>query len=103
TMPAMRHPGFAILALLPAALALLVAGCDSRVINSICRQTCECSPCTQSDLDACVKTGETAQAKALAKKCTNEFDVLLTCLDENLSCQQGTGAGTDKCSTQEQV
>ena len=99
----MRHPGFTFLALLPAALALLAAGCSSKTITSICRQTCDCSPCTKADLDACVTLGETAQTKALDMKCTDEFDKLLTCLDENLSCQQGAGPGTDKCATQEEA
>jgi hypothetical protein len=99
----MRHPRFAFLALLPAALALLATGCGNKVITSICRQTCDCSPCTKADMDTCVTLGETAQTKAQTKNCTDEYDKLLTCLDDNLSCQEGAGAGTDKCSTQEQV
>lgn len=99
----MRQPGFAIVALFPAALALLAApmGCNNRAITSICHQTCACSPCTRGDLDACVTAGEKADTKAQQKNCSDTFDKLLICLDENLSCQQGAGAGTNKCGKQE--
>ena len=97
----MRQTGFAIVALSLAVLALLAApmGCNNRAITSICHQTCACSPCTKSDLDACITTGEKADTKAQQKNCSDTFDKLLTCLDENLSCQQGIGVG--KCAKQE--
>ena len=98
----MRHPGFA-LALFSALLALLAApaGCGDRTIDSICHQSCDCSPCTRTDLDACVTKGQTAEATAQKKNCEAQFDTLLSCFDENLSCQAGEGAGTTECSKQE--
>ena len=98
----MRHPGF-VLALLPAALALLAmpVSCGNRDIDSICHQSCACSPCTRGDLEACLTKGDTAEATAQTKKCTEQLDALLSCLAENLSCQDGAGPGTSKCSIEE--
>ena len=104
TIAVMRHPGFAILALFSATLALLAApaGCTNRTITSICHQFCDCAPCTKHDLDACVTKGETAETSAQKKNCSNHFNALLTCIDENLSCQPGFGVGTDKCTKEEE-
>jgi hypothetical protein len=83
-------------------LAVVAAGCD-KPITSICRQICECSPCTDNDFDNCVTLAQDAETKAQKKgaSCSAKFDTFLTCFDDNLSCQMGAGAGTSKCAAQE--
>lgn len=95
----MRSLGF-----LPLAIGLLLApaGCD-HTVHSICNQMCTCSPCTQADLDACLETGDTARTTAEKKSCSTQMGTFLSCLDDNLSCQGGTSAGTDQCSKEEQA
>jgi len=95
----MRSLGFLL-----AALALLLAssGCD-HTIRSICDQTCTCTPCTQADLDGCIATGDAARSAAEKQKCGAKMDAFLACMDDTLSCRQGTVAGTDKCGEEEQA
>jgi hypothetical protein len=95
----MRSLGFLLAAI---GLLLLPAGCD-HTINSICKQTCTCQPCTQADLDSCLTTGDDARAAAEKKGCSSQLDTFLHCMDDTLSCRQGTSATTDQCTKEEQA
>jgi hypothetical protein len=87
-----------------AALAsvLALASCK-RSVTSVCRQQCECSPCTDYDLDQCVETAEKAAEKAAKANCVDQFDDLIGCYDDNLSCKAAIGTGTDECADAERL
>jgi hypothetical protein len=93
----MRH---ALLAF--ASFLLAPFGCH-RSIESICRQSCECQPCTDADLEDCIDRANKAQEAALKKDCDTKLDAYLTCVDDHLSCQNGAGPGTTACVKQEQA
>lgn len=97
-MRAMRIPSLAALAL--AAIALAPAGCN-QTARSICRQRCACLPCTPADEQGCLDQADAAEVLVAKKSCEAQLDALMTCLDENLSCQGGTGPGTDQCDKQQ--
>jgi hypothetical protein len=78
------------------------AGCH-RAVESVCRQQCECQPCTDADLEDCIDRGTKAEQSALKKDCADELDAYLACVDDHLSCQNGAGPGTTKCGKQEQA
>jgi hypothetical protein len=87
----------------PLALALLLfapSACH-RAVESICRQSCECQPCTDADLQDCIDRGTEAESQALKKDCSTKLDAYLTCVDDHLSCQHGAGPGTTECTKQE--
>ncbi|MFT3775970.1 MAG: hypothetical protein QM820_62290 [Minicystis sp.] len=52
-------------------------------------------------MQTCLDDGQTGVDKATSKSCTKEMDDVLSCMDDNLSCQLGTGPGTDKCTKQQ--
>lgn len=86
--------------MVPLALPLLLGpgGCH-RPVPSICRQTCECKPCTDADVEACItKTETTLEA---VTDCDEQLDAYLACYDDNLSCQNGAGVGTTACNAEE--
>lgn len=95
----MRPMRFSSLALLIALLSPL-AGCRDR-IESICRQSCECQPCTDADLQDCMDRGAAAEQIAQKKNCDAKVDAYLACVDDHLSCQHGAGPGTTACSKEE--
>ena len=94
----MRLLPFALLALTTLTAAASI-GCR-RSMAPICRQLCTCSPCTPDDFDLCVAKADVAQAHAESSDCAAPFDTLVSCLEDNVSCREGTGegAGTDKCN-----
>jgi hypothetical protein len=94
----MRIPSFAALFL--AAIALAPAGCN-QTARSICRQRCECTPCTPTDEQACLDEADTAATRADTSGCATQLDAVLSCLEEHLSCQSGSGPGTDKCDQEQ--
>lgn len=96
----MRSRALRLVALVPLLLPVLLAptGCH-KPIPSICQQTCECKPCTDADLEACVVDMETAVAEV--KDCEEQLDAYLACYDETLSCQSGTSVGTSECDAEE--
>lgn len=94
----MRRPRLTFLGI--TLLLLSLAGCDRR-IESICQQRCACSPCTDADRDRCRSDAEATVTRIESKSCDTELSAVLTCLDDNLSCQGGTHPGTDKCNEQQ--
>jgi hypothetical protein len=98
TIGAMRSRALGLISAIPFLLPVLLApsGCH-RTIDSICRQKCECEPCTDADMETCIADTEAAVAEV--KGCEEQLDAYLACYDETLSCQSGVGTST--CDAEE--
>ncbi|MFT3776049.1 MAG: hypothetical protein QM820_62695 [Minicystis sp.] len=94
----MRPSAFALFAFTFVTFAL--AGCKSSVVPA-CREICNCSPCTTSDLDACVDKAQKAQESAYAQQCTEVFDTFVDCFETHVTCSQGTAVLGEGCSRAE--
>lgn len=95
----MRFSALPLVILAP--LFAAAAGCHHRAVESICRQSCECEPCTDADLEACIERATAAADKARKQDCAKEIDAYLVCVDDKLSCQHGAGPGTTECGKEE--
>ena len=99
----MRSPALVVLASVSLALLLAAQSGCQRHVQSICRQSCECEPCTDADLDDCIDRGTAALDMAEKKDCGPKVDAYLACVDETLSCRHGSGGGTDACGKEEEA
>jgi hypothetical protein len=74
----------------------IAAGCQ-KSMAPVCRQICECSPCTGADFDACVEKAEAAQDQATDRGCVPQFEDFIGCFETTVTCEQGP-ASTSRCT-----
>jgi hypothetical protein len=89
--------------LLAACLALgapaLLTGCGASVAD-YCEQLCDCEGCSDNELDECIDEGEDVQDDAEREGCDDQFDELISCLDDEAECR-GDDFDADGCESEE--
>ena len=64
----------------------LAPGCGPSV-GAYCNKICDCTGCSDSELDDCVDAIDDARKDAEDEGCSGEFDAYLSCLDGELTCE----------------
>jgi hypothetical protein len=66
--------------------AAVSTGCGASA-QSVCDDACECSGCSDSQLDACVDGFEDSELDAEQQDCLSEYDDALNCIADNFECK----------------
>jgi len=61
-------------------------GCGGSSVPSLCADFCACERCTSNDLQKCEDEGEAASDAADAAGCSSEFDAVVDCAIEKVTC-----------------
>jgi hypothetical protein len=77
------------------ALASL-SGCGPSA-SGYCEDKCDCTGCSDNELDECVDNLEDLERSAEDEGCDDQWDDYLTCLDDELECRSGGTVDEDGC------
>ena len=69
------------------ALVLLGVGCDSG--QALCDRACDCTGCSDDELDTCYDEAEDQALDADQEGCSAEYSDLIACLHDNFECVDG--------------
>lgn len=87
-------------ALATAATTLWAAmpGCGPS-IGAYCNEVCDCQGCSDKELDECVDNIDDAKRAAENEGCSSQFDAVLSCAKDELTCQNDI-ASADGCESE---
>jgi hypothetical protein len=74
--------------LLGAGALVLGPGCGSSA-SSLCSDICDCTGCSDSEMDDCVDDVEDAEKEAGDEGCEDQYDDFISCFAEELECRDG--------------
>lgn len=68
------------------ASAVTLSGCGGASIEEVCQRACECLDNCDTQQSQCEASGKSFEELADERDCRDAWDAYLSCLDENLSC-----------------
>lgn len=77
------------------AVLLALPACSK--YSDFCEKQSDCEGGNDNDIDACVEASRGEEDVADAYDCSDEYDDLFECVDENASCKSGHFTAGDDC------
>ena len=78
------------------ATSLTLSGCGYSVAD-FCDDACDCEGCSDAEYDECIDDFEDAERKAEREGCDDQFDELMSCIDDEFRCVDGDDIDVDGC------
>ena len=83
--------------LLTSAVLLALPACSK--YSDFCQKEADCEGGNDNDVDACVEASRGQEDVADAYDCSDEYDDLFDCVDENASCKSNHFSAGDDCDS----
>ena len=77
-------------------LSLVLVACGTSP-TALCEQACECSGCSERELEDCIDELEDDEKRAEEEGCDSEFSDMLDCFADELECKGGDDVEIDGC------
>ncbi len=68
----------------------MLAGCGGASIEDVCQRSCECLDNCDTQQSQCEASGKAFEELSDELGCRDSWDAYLSCLDENLTCDNGS-------------
>ena len=67
-----------------------VMGCGGATIEELCQRSCECLDNCDTQQESCEKNGKAFEKLSDENGCRDSWDAYVSCLDEELTCTDGS-------------